>query len=737
MEKNKYNLCDKFVLRTPLLRFDSDFFAALKEEDVMSLLEDEIISESIYLASCDLLNEANKQIGLNRKLSKESLSAFLKYFSRMSTRCTPFGLFAGTAVGNFDDEASAPKLGKLKNYKKHVQLDMNVIFSIFQLINQNKKIRKNFTYYTNTTINSGAYQDRLTYVEYVYRNGKRNHILNSVANSLYLHLVLAESEGGLKFNDLVKLLASKDIDKKEARRYINDLIDSQLLVSELEPFTTGTEPLKFILEKINGIIELKDLHESLNEIDSILEDVNRAFSDRFCSVEHYLRVQEILDGLDIAYDKKHLFQAILTTVLEERMLSSKVQKEVLKGIEVLNRLTVKQSNANLETFKKEFYDRYQDQEVVLSEVLDIDKGVGYCNTSTKTDSPLLEGLYFPAGSQKRPVKSQYLHDFFMNKLSEASFCNERIIYLSDKDLENFELNWEDLPPTMSSLVEIYAKDDSQNIYAITNCGGSSAANLLARFCNSNCEISNFVSNEIIKAENDLIDENFILAEISHLPESRVGNILLRPQFRQYEIPYLAKSNLPIGSQIFIKDIWVSLKNDTICLYSKKLKKHIIPILTNAHNYNNPFMVSAYRFLCDVQNQSGRTSIGFSWGPLSENFIFLPRVQYKNIVISKAFWNFKKCHIAHLYDLENEMLISEIHKWRAKYHIKEEVIIKDFDNKLYINFNNRLYIELFLRVLKNRDNFIIEEFLYSEFKSIVRSDMGIHTNEFIFPLYKIN
>ncbi|KAF2510590.1 lantibiotic dehydratase family protein [Flavobacterium foetidum] len=737
MKKNKYHLLDKFVLRTPLLRYNSVFFAALKEEDLVSLLEDEIIKESIYFASSDLLNEANKQIELNRKLSKESLFAILKYFSRMSTRCTPFGLFAGTSVGNFGSEESTPKLGKLKNYKKHVQLDMNVIFSIFQLINQNKKIRKYFTYYTNTTINSGAYQDGLTYIEYIYRKGRRNHMLNSVTNSFFLDLIFTKNEGGLKFNELVKLLVSQDIEKKEACKYINDLIDSQLLVSELEPYTTGNEPLKFILEKINGIIELKDLYQSLSEINSILEDLNSTFSDKFCNVKHYLRVQEILNGLHIAFDKKNLFQANLNTILEQRALCSKAQKEVFKGIEVLNRLTVKQSNANLQTFKKEFYDRYQDQEVVLSEVLDIDKGIGYCNTSTKTDSPLLEGLYFPVISQKRPVKSQYVHDFFLNKLSEASYCNYKVINLSDKDLENFELNWEDLPPTMSSLVEIYAKDDSQNIYAITNCGGSSAANLLARFCNSNNEISNFVSDEIIKAENKLIDGNFILAEISHLPESRVGNILLRPQLRKYEIPYLAKSNLPVENQIFIKDIWVSLRNDTIYLYSKKLKKYIIPILTSAHNYNNPSMVSAYRFLCDIQNQSGRTSMGFSWGPVSENFIFLPRVQYKNIIISKAFWNFKKCHIAHLYNLENETLISEIHKWRARYHINEEVIIKELDNKLYINFNNILYIELFLKVLKNRDSFIIEEFLYNEFKSIVKSDTGMHTNEFIFSLFKID
>ncbi|MEZ7497840.1 lantibiotic dehydratase family protein [Flavobacterium sp. Arc3] len=737
MKNSNYKLFNKFILRTPLLDFDSNFFEKLNQDDIVNLLKEDKIQESLFLASKELLEIINKQLETDNKISKESLYSILKYVSRMSTRCTPFGTFAGISLGEFTNNKSEFKLNKTSEYKNHIQLDMNVLFSIFQTINQNKDIRKYFNYYPNTSINNNFYQSSLNYIEYVYKNGKRNHLLTSVSNSSYLELILEKTVNGMKFNDLVDLLISEEIESEDAFEFINDLIDSQILINELEPYTTGDEPLNFIIDKIKNINELTELHIKLIEINEILNEIGTSFS-KTNNIHSYTKIHEILKELNITFNPKDLFQSNLNISLEKNNLSDRTQKEILKGIEIINRLTSRQSNNNLENFKKEFYIRYQDQEVSLLEVLDIDNGIGYTSMSSKTTSPLLEDLNFPGSINNRLIQSDKITSFFTYKLSEAYLMNEKTINLNDEDLDKFDLNWDDLPLTMSSMVEIYKKNDSENLYSISNCGGSSAANILARFCNSNVEISKYVENEIIATENNLIEDSHILAEITHLPESRVGNILLRPQLREYEIPYLAKSNLPVESQIFLKDIYVSFRNNKILLKSKKLNKFILPRLTTAHNFNNPFLVSVYRFLCDIQNQNSRANIGFSWGIISENFIYLPRLQYKNIIISKAYWNLKKKHIEYLYTFQTAELLQEIKKWRHKYFIKDEVIIKDFDNKLYINFNNILSVELFLNALKNRDNFIIEEFLYNEYDSIVNNGKkDLYTNEFIFSFYKNN
>lgn len=129
-------------------------------------------------------------------------------------------------------------------------------------------------------------------------------------------------------------------------------------------------------------------------------------------------------------------------------------------------------------------------------------------------------------------------------------------------------------------------------------------------------------------------------------------------------------------------------------------------------------------------------LGFNWGSFSDNFIFFPRVQYNNIILSKSYWNFKKLHIEYLYKLSDKELMIEIVKWRNKYSISHEIIIKEGDNKLYINLDNILYVKMFLKTLQHKSRFVLEEFLYSEYDSVINDEDGnFYANEFIFSLYR--
>ena len=64
----------------------------------------------------------------------------------------------------------------------------------------------------------------------------------------------------------------------------------------------------------------------------------------------------------------------------------------------------------------------------------------------------------------------------------------------------------------------------------------------------------------------------MFAEIVHLPESRIGNILMRPVLRQYEIPYLCGTTLSEEFQIPLTDLLVGIEGDKVVLRSQKLNK---------------------------------------------------------------------------------------------------------------------------------------------------------------------
>jgi hypothetical protein len=80
---------------------------------------------------------------------------------------------------------------------------------------------------------------------------------------------------------------------------------------------------------------------------------------------------------------------------------------------------------------------------------------------------------------------------------------------------------------------------------------------------------------------------------------------------------------------------VSVSGREVMLRSKRLNKRVIPRLSSAHNYSfNSLPI--YKFLCDLQHQSGVSYLMWDWGVFAQRQR-LPRVMYKNIIVCRANW----------------------------------------------------------------------------------------------------
>lgn len=214
-------------------------------------------------------------------------------------------------------------------------------------------------------------------------------------------------------------------------------------------------------------------------------------------------------------------------------------------------------------------------------------------------------------------------------------------------------------------------------------------------------------------------------------------MLMRPIFRKYEIPYLAKSNVSAANQIKADDLYLSVRGDQIFLRSKKLNKYVIPRLTTAHNFSfNALPV--YQFLCDLQSQNLQSTVMFSWGPLENQYQFLPRVIFKNIILSRAMWNIYKADISHIYTIKDEQeQIEAIKLFAIQNHLPDEVLLADSDNELYLNLTNITCIKILLDLTKNRQSFKLKEFLFSDDNFVVKGSDGSYTNEIVVALHKNN
>ena len=279
-------------------------------------------------------------------------------------------------------------------------------------------------------------------------------------------------------------------------------------------------------------------------------------------------------------------------------------------------------------------------------------------------------------------------------------------------VDHHHLSWADLPDSLACLFQLIGQSEILVKYFT----GSTAAKVLSRFSYLDSEIEALCT-EITNQEQKLAGDK-ILAEIIHLSENRTGNVLLHPAFRPYEIPYLGRSSRDTEQQIHIDDIMVSVRNKHITLRSKKLDKHIIPRLTNAHNFSYNSQ-PIYHFLGDYQEQHIRNCLAFEWGSISALFKFLPRVRYKSgIILSPAEWRFTHEDLKTVME-ENAISESAMREFRDKWQIPDRITLVESDNELLIDFNNKLSVATFTDFIRNRKSVILREFLFDSDKSVIR------------------
>lgn len=743
MPQFPYSFFEEYVVRTPLFSRRNFQEKAKKEAfshvELREICKDLVFQEAIYLASPNLCKELKNWLYSEKELSSSQhqklKNTILKYYTRMSTRCTPFGLFSGVGLGKFSNETLKQSYQETKskqknadteqlstdNHLRDTKLDMHLLVSLAKTLENNSDIRNKLQYFPNNSMYKVG--KKIRYVEYEYKDGKREYIISSAPLSGELQQVLDFTKQGKTITETAKILVNEEINHEDAKEFIEELIDNQVLVSELEPNVSGGDYLDVLISVLNKI-EAKNEVQSLTNIKEKLNQVDLRFGN---SVSLYSEIEELIASFQADYEQKYLFQTDVY-FKDEFSISNHWKKEIKKGLNFLNKITLINQDTPIEHFKKAFFERFETLEMSLSYVLDTEIGIGYLqNNNSKGIHPYLEDLKLPHSQKKQNLNIQLtpFQKILNEKLQEALLENQFTIALSDDDIKDFEEKWNDLPETLSVMAEIISEQDEEKL-CIENFGGSSAANLLGRFCSEKSAVQN-LAKEITKKEFENHSDE-VLAEIIHLPEARIGNIIRRPTLRQYEIPYLSTSVLPKENQISVEDLYISLKNDRIILRSKKLNKEIKPYLTNAHNYHHNAL-PVYHFLCDLHSQNIRTGLYFNWGSLSQIYKFLPRVEYGNIILSKAQWNITEKDITSLESIINEKskFLSQIKIWRSKRQIPQWIQWVRSDNTLPMNLENYDMVKLFIQTIRIEKSIMIEEFLYNENDDFKR--------EFVFSMFK--
>ena len=353
-----YAFHSHLILRTPTQPFSTEFNATA----IAAALHDEQFAEALYLASPHVYEECRKwQAGLlpDPKKAAKLQNTLARYYIRMRSRCTPFGLFAGCAVVRWGAENNIRVVPTRST--RHTRLDMHYLCALAQHLARKATVRPLLRYWPQTSLYRLG--DELRYVEYYYANDQRVHQISSVEASSPLLKVLAAAQGGATPTDLVTALVTEEaVTEPEAALFVQMLIESQLLVSELEPTVTGPEFLSHV-QAVLARLQATAPSPEIDTIQNVLATVSRQLRALDQQTTNpgtaYLAIAAALQTLGVPMEPGKLFQTDLNCGVAEAeaTLDQALQSTLLEAVEALTHLATPTRNQRLEHFKQRFQQR--------------------------------------------------------------------------------------------------------------------------------------------------------------------------------------------------------------------------------------------------------------------------------------------------------------------------------------------------------------------------------------------
>jgi len=747
-----------FVLRTPLLPLDTvtewsrGLEAPARAADPLTL-DDAVASDRLRLRSrlAEIVTEPGFREAIfvaspsleaaieswrkdpDSERGQRAEHALVAYLMRAAARPTPFGLFAGCTTGTIGARTRLRLDGQDRS-RRYTRLDMDYLWALAKAVESDPGLRADLRYWPN----SSRYEigDRLRYAEARDSAAGRSYHLVAVDKTPYLMQTLARARDGERLGVLARELTSDDISEAEARDYLGELIDSQLLIAGTQPQVTGAPAAETMAATLASNAATASIGARLLAALAGLAAIDAGGVG--ASPEAYRRLAGHLTGLPASPDPSRFVQVDLIKPPVEATLGAGVVGDILRGVQVLHSLSRQPADTALASFREQFTRRYETRELPLAQVLDEETGIGFgpAGQTGSEGAPLLAGL--PLQSPPGRAEAWTRRDaFLLRKLAQAIGDGRSEISVDAAEADGLRgSDARPLPDAFEVLAAVVADSDESIEHGdyqvvIGSAGGPSGVRLLGRFCHADDGLRQLAQAHL-RAE-ELTRPDCVFAEVVHLPQGRTGNILSRPVLRQYEIPYLGRSGAPASGQLPVSDLLVSVQGERVVLRSLTLGREVIPRLTAAHNYAHGGL-TVYRFLCALQNQDVLPGVMWDWGPLRDS-PFLPRVVSGRAVLSRATWNLGEGDLEAFRLPRGGRQFSALRQLRARLRLPRYVALADADQELVTDLDNVLCVEALSHQVQRRAAASLAEVIPGPGQLCVAGPQGRYTHQVVVPFVR--
>ena len=686
-----------FLLRTPLLPFaegpaaersralpdapddDDPLEEALAEDRasgrarLRALLENPEIMEALRLAGWDAeagvrrwREDPDSRSG--RKLER----TLVLYWLRMSGRSAPFGLFAGTTVGEVGPKTQL-LLRERAAARRHSFLHASALRAVAQAALSAPEALESARLRTAPTLQRVAGTVRWAGAD--HESGER-----FATERPALAVCLDAARDGASRAELVAALeragrASGD----RARAHVQTLVERGLIVPEAMPGPIGDALDE--LERADGIsggpagVDVGALREALADLDADGLVPPEGAHER---VERC--VGRFADSLEV---DGTLVQADLIRSADEVCLGEEVIEEIRRGMDALALWAARHPDP-LRRLKDALSARYGEEWVPLLEALDPELGVG-----PEAVEP-----------EPEPPASRPQEELLLGRVLEAAAAGSREIVLSPDDEEKLPpASAAEVDPLPAALATVIAESQEAldagrfqvHLHATT---GPPVGRLAGRAAASDPALADYL---VRLAEHErALAPDAIHAELAGLPGQRMGAILRRPALYDWCIDL--DGTAPSGPRsIPVSDILVAARFGRLVFRSRRQGRPVVPHLTSAISLDLPVR-PALVVLGAVRYDRGSSS-AWTWGQL-DAAPFLPRVRTGRVILALARWRLRGEEIAELLAARRgPELVRAVRHLRAVRGLPRQVALERLDDMLPLDLEDVHCLEVLGRLLR--------------------------------------
>ncbi len=721
-----------FALRTPLLPFEAllapeteaarvlaeggDLDAAVAADRrafwarASRLLDDADVREAIELASpsfAQALEAWRTTPTAARGANVEA--ALVRYLQRMTSRATPFGLFAGQTPGVLTERTEL-RLAPRTHYRRRTRLRREVLVAVAAAAPPATVLRANPTSYRAS--------DEARELRYIVAPGREGAagLVAAVEAGEEVQGVLAYAAEARERAAIVAFTQSQGATPAEAEGLADALIAEGLLVDDREPQLTGDDPLRALAGELAVRPGANALAKRTAAVVEALAMANARATLAWAPPlrEAVAASLAALTGVDAC--PARALSVTLDKPAEVATLSEEAAARLDATARALAAMGFARAGDPLGAFKRAFRDRFEGEELPLLAALDGETGVG---------ASLDEG----AGLVAAAAPPAHLVRLFADALARGA----RSIDLRADDVAALRSpGARPLPAAYGALAQVaHCPEGGEPALYLQGAQGPSGCRLLGRFTHD-ARLRAIVDAHL-RAE-EALEPDAIFAEIVHAP-GEGADALVRPALRAFEIPCFARSSAPAERRLELAELRVSVRDDRVILRSPRLGKRVIARGTHAHHFaSSP--VPAYRFLGLLQEQGVSAEVAWGWGAL-EAAPFLPRVAIDGVVVSLARWRLSGEERRALATSSGAALFRAASAIRQARGLPRYVSLPDGDRVAIIDFDSVVSLEAASQLFARETEGVLQELFAPPERACVRGDGGGFAHELVVPFVTIS